>query len=327
MKSRFLVALACICILPWRAQADVPLGTTTAHFATQSEGRQILTAKDEFIQRLGPFDRSARMKTDKAVSEEEFLQFVGRNVIDWTPEEAERVQAAIAAIHPLLRELPLSLPHPVQFVRTTGAEQGNAAYTQGTGIVLHKDDLAKSPRELQKLICHELFHVLSRHNPQLRERLYRLIGFTKCTEIDLPPELQRRKITNPDAPRNDYYIRLQVDGRQSCVVPLLISRVEKYDVERGGEFFDYIKLQFLVMEKEIGSAKLKTVFDGSSPKVVGMERLSGFFEQVGRNTNYIIHPEEILADNFALLVLGDHNVPSPEIPQRMKEVLLRKAIP
>jgi Domain of unknown function (DUF4157) len=327
MKSRFLVALACICILPWRAQADVPLGTTTAHFATQSEGRQILTAKDEFIQRLGPFDRSARMKTDKAVSEEEFLQFVGRNVIDWTQEEAQRVQTAIEAIHPLLRELPLSLPRPVQFVRTTGAEQGNAAYTQGTGIVLHKDDFAKSPRELQKLICHELFHVLSRHNPELRERLYRLIGFTKCNEIDLPPELQRRKITNPDAPRNDYYIRVQVDGRQSCVVPLLISRVEKYDIERGGEFFAYIKLQFLVMQKEIGSANLKTVFDGSSPKVVGMERLSGFFEQVGRNTDYIIHPEEILADNFALLVLGEYNVPSPEIPQRMKEVLMRKPIP
>lgn len=324
MKSRFLVALACICLLPWRASADVPLGSTMAHFATQSEGRPILTAKDEFIQRLGPFDRSARMKTDKAVSEEEFLQFVGRNVIDWTHEEMQKVHTAIEAVHPLLLDLPLSLPRPVQFVRTTGAEEGTAAYTQGTAIVLPKKELSKSQKDLQKLICHELFHVLSRHNPELRERLYRIIGFTKCNEIDLPPELQLRKITNPDAPRNDYYIRVQVDGRQSCVVPLLISRVEKYDVERGDEFFAYIKLQFLVMEKEIGSVKLKTVFDGSSPKVVGMERVSGFMEQVGRNTNYIIHPEEILADNFALLVLGEHNVPSPEILQRMKQILMRR---
>lgn len=324
MKRRFLIALACVCLLPWRASGDVPLGGTTAHFATQSEGRAILTAKDEFIQRLGPFDRSARMKTDKPVSEDEFLEFVGKNVIDWTQEETQTVQAAIAAIHPLLLDLPLSLPRPVQFIRTTGAEQGNAAYTQGTGIVLHKADLAKSRHELQKLVCHELFHVLSRHNPELRERLYRIIGFTKCNEVDLPPELQRRKITNPDAPRNDYYIRVRVDGRQSCVVPLLLSRVEKYDVERGGEFFAYIKLQFLVMEKEIGSTKLKIVFNGSSPKVVGMERVSGFMEQVGRNTDYIIHPEEILADNFALLVLGEQKMPSPEIPRMMREVLMRK---
>ena len=47
-------------------------------------------------------------------------------------------------------------------------------------------------------------------------------------------------------------------------------------------------------------------------------------EQVGNNTDYIIHPEEILADNFALLVLGEHNMPSPEIPQKMREILLRK---
>ena len=261
------------------------------------------------------------MKTDKAVSEDEFLQFVGRNVVDWTKEER---QTTIEAIHPLLRDLPLSLPRTVQFIKTNGAEQGNAAYTQGTAIVLQKADLAKSQEDLQKLICHELFHVLSRHNPELRERLYRIIGFTKCNEIDLPPELQRRKITNPDAPRNDYFIRLQVDGRESLAAPILLSTVEKYDVKRGGEFFAYIQLQFLVVEKDSDSANLKAVFDGSSPKVVGMERVSGFMEQVGGNTDYIIHPEEILADNFALLVLNEHNVASPEILQKMREVLLRK---
>jgi len=327
MKSRFLIALACACILPWCASADVPLGSTTAHFATQNEGRQILTARDEFIQRLGPFDRSARMKTDKAVSETEFLQFVRRQVIDWTQEERKTVESAIEAIHPLLRNLSLSLPRPVQFIKTTGAEQGNAPYTQGTAIVLHKADLAKSPADLQRLICHELLHILSRHNPELRERLYRIIGFTKCNEIELPPELQRRKLTNPDAPRNDYFIRLQIDGRESLAVPILLSSVETYDVKRGGEFFEYIQLQFLVVEKSGGSQNLKIVSEGSSPKLAGMERVSGFMEQVGRNTTYIIHPDEILADNFALLVLNTPNVASPEILKKMREVLTRKAAP
>jgi hypothetical protein len=44
-------------------------------------------------------------------------------------------------------------------------------------------------------------------------------------------------------------------------------------------------------------------------------------EQIGRNTEYVIHPEEVLADNFALLVLKKANVPSPEILQKMREVL------
>jgi hypothetical protein len=66
------------------------------------------------------------------------------------------------------------------------------------------------------------------------------------------------------------------------------------------------------------------VVEGSSPKLVGMPGISGFMEQVGRNTQYIIHPEEILADNFAMLVLGEPNVPSPEVLQKMREVLMRK---
>jgi hypothetical protein len=45
---------------------------------------------------------------------------------------------------------------------------------------------------------------------------------------------------------------------------------------------------------------------------------------VGRNTDYIIHPEEILAENFALLVLGAGNVPSPEVLTRMREALAKK---
>jgi hypothetical protein len=297
------------------------------HFASQSEGRQILVAKDDFIQRLSPFDRSARMKTNKAVSEAELLEFIRTNVVDWPKGEMQTVQAAIEAIQPLLRDRPLPLPPTVQFIKTTGAEEGNAAYTRATAIVLPKSELAKSQKDLQKVICHELFHILSRQNPELREKLYDIIGFTKCNEIKLPPELERRKITNPDAPRNDHFIRLKIDGHESLAVPILLSSVETYDVKRGGEFFAYLQFQFLVVERTSSSQNFKAVFDGSSPRLVGMQHVSGFMEQVGRNTDYIIHPEEILADNFALLVLNEGNVASPEILQKMREVLMRKATP
>lgn len=327
MNGHFLTALACICILPWPASADVPLGSTTAHFVTQSEGKAILMAKDEFIQRLSPFDRSARMKTDKAVSESEFVQFVGKQVTDWTKEEIQTMQAAIEAIHPLLRDLPLSLPQTVQFIKTSGDEEGNAAYTRGPAIVLPRSELGKGREDLKKLICHELFHILSRQNPELREKLYAIIGFTKCNEIALSPELQRRKITNPDAPRNDHFIRLKISSQESMAVPVLLSRVETYDVKRGGEFFAYLQFQFLVVENAPGSADFKTVTEGSSPRLVGPKDVSGFMEQIGNNTQYIIHPEEILADNFALLVLKDNKVASPEILRKMSEVLLRRSTP
>jgi hypothetical protein len=58
--------------------------------------------------------------------------------------------------------------------------------------------------------------------------------------------------------------------------------------------------------------------------LVAAQEVSGFVEQVGQNTDYVIHPEEILADNFALLVIGQQNVPSPEILHKMKAILTRK---
>ena len=282
-------------------------------------------AKDEYIQRMGPFDRSARMKVGRPVSENEFLEFVGRNVGDWTDTERQKVEAAFEAVRPFLRDLPLSLPPRIQLIKTTGAEEGNAFYTRGAAIALPGSELAKSDRDMKKLICHELFHILSRRNPELREELYQIIGFTKCDEIAFPPRLKLRKITNPDAPRNDHYIRLQIDGQERLAVPILLSRAVTYDVKRGGEFFDYLQLQFLVVEK--GPGNLKIVSEKSAPKLVGVESVSGFLEQVGKNTEYIIHPEEILAENFALLVLNDPNVVSPEIVRKMRGVLLQKTPP
>ena len=325
--NRRILFLAFVCVVPTlvSSSADIQLGgSTVIHFAVESEGRTMLAAKDDFIERLSQFDRSARMKVDRAVSEDEFMAFVGRNVVNWTKEEMQIVQVAVEAIQPLLRELPLSLPPIIQVIKTTGAEEGNAAYTRGTAIVLPKSELAKSQKKLERLICHELFHILSRQNRELREKLYQIIGFSQCDEIEFPPELKRRKITNPDAPRNDHFIRVKIDGHERLAVPVLLSSAEVYNVKRGGEFFEYLEFQFLVVERSSDPRRLKPVYEGSSPRLLGPQGISGFMEQIGRNTNYIIHPEEILADNFALLVLGEQNVASPEILQKMREVLMQK---
>ena len=75
MKRRILF-LAFVCVVPTlvSSSADIQLGgSTVIHFAVESEGRTMLAAKDDFIERLSQFDRSARMKVDWAVSEDEFV--------------------------------------------------------------------------------------------------------------------------------------------------------------------------------------------------------------------------------------------------------------
>ena len=324
MKSHLLVCFLIGIASPVCDAADVRLGNNSIiHFASANEGRKVLTTKDEFVRHLSSFDRSARMKVDRPVPEDEFLTFVGKNVSEWTTEEKQSVEESLKNIKELLQAFALSFPATIQLIKTTGAEEGNAAYTRGTAIVIPKALLAQNQKELTRLICHELFHILSRKNSELREELYGIIGFSRCDDLEFPRELAPRKITNPDAPRNDHSIRLQIGGNQCAVVPVLFSSTATYDVKRGGEFFNYLTFQFLVIE-EGSLPHSKVVYENSEPKLVEPRTVTGFFEQVGRNTEYIIHPEEILADNFALLILGEQNVPSPEILEKLRNVLTRK---
>ena len=309
----FLIALAPIAFAELVA-ADLDLRTgSITHFVSAAEGAEILGQKDEFVQRLSSFDRAARMKTDKAVSEEEFLKFVKSNAATWSEGEEKRIGAAITALRPALESLPVAFPKKIAFLKTSGAEEGHAFYTRDTAIMLPaKETAGVDEEQLRKTIAHELFHILSRNNPELRERLYRAIGFDQCDEIDFPAELKSRKITNPDAPRNDHAIRVRVDGKELSVVPILFSSAPNYDPARGGEFFNYLQFAFLPKDSK------------SSAQLLTPQQVSGFFEQIGRNTNYIIHPEEILAENFSLLVMDKREVPSPEILDKMRRVLEQK---
>jgi hypothetical protein len=290
-------------------------------FATIPQGREILTNRDDFVLALSPFDRAARMKTDQKVLERDYLDFVARNVLDWDAAEKGLVQSALSDLQPRLVSLSLPLPENILFIKTTGAEEGGAEYTRANAIVLPQSTLKSSRSNLRGIIAHELFHVLSRKNPALKEKLYAVIGFEPCGEIIFPPTLAERKITNPDAPKNDHCIRVKIGEESVWAVPILFSKSARYDVARGGEFFQYLNLQFLVVERKDSGPSAKAYYDASHPRLLSPGQFSGFYEQVGRNTEYIIHPEEILADNFKLFLLEKKDVPSPDILQKLGQAL------
>jgi len=294
---------------------------TTITFASVAEGQKILTTRDDFVERLSPFDRSARLKTDKIVSESKYLKFVGKNILQWDDSEKRKMNSALQGIKKNLVALSLPLPDKVLIIKTTGKEEGGAAYTRANAIVFPQSKLSAPIGDLQKTICHELFHIISRKNPILREKFYTAIGFSKCHEVEFPPELKPRKITNPDAPRNDHTIQVEISGDTQWAIPILFSDREKYDTTRGGEFFNYLQFKLLLVERPNNGLVVKPMAKDRKPILVDVGQVSGFFEQVGKNTGYIIHPEEILADNFALLAMGESDLPSPKIVEKIQGIL------
>jgi hypothetical protein len=293
---------------------------TTILFATPERGREILCRRDDYVERLSPFDRSARLKTAEPVSEEAYLAYVGMQLLPWNASEREKVLAVIRELNDPLDALRLPLPVQLVMIKTTGREEGGAAYTRANAIVLTESHLRREPDDLKRLICHELFHVMSRADPSVRDGLYAAIGFRRCGEPPLPAALRQRQITNPDAPVNDHCIDVVIDGTRRTVVPVLVSESERYDPARGGEFFEYLRLRFLAVEEDTAAGTSEPLQLRGQLLLVPVTELRGFFEQVGRNTGYIIHPEEILADNFAHLMMNTPNLESPQIVSRMRSL-------
>lgn len=291
-------------------------------FASIEAARSVLGVRDDFVSRLSPFDRAARLESPREVSEEQYLAYAAAAAREWAPDERARLTAAFAAIEPALAALLPPLDAPILIVKTSGEEEGGAGYTRAGAVMLPQ--ASADPGELQRTLAHEIFHIASRHHPDLKRALYRAIGFEECGEVALPPTLAVRKMTNPDAPINEHCIELQVDGEQVWGMPILIAKEERYDPADGLEFFGYLTLGILLVDRsgEAGAPARPLERDGR-PRIAPFNRVTGFLEQVGRNTNYVIHAEEILASNFERLVLGEPNAPSPDVLERIRAELVR----
>lgn len=289
-------------------------------FATLEQGRKMLAVRDDYIGEMSPFDRSCRMRTNAEVTEKQFLAFVSDNVLAWDENDRELLRPVLAVIESKLKGFAPFLPERIYLVKTTGSEEGGAAYTRGAAIVIPRTMIDADRVTLCRLLSHELFHVISRHNPRLRDELYETIGFRKCPSFEFPGMLKDRKITNPDSPVNEHCVSVKVAKRRLLVLPILYSRVERYDRAHSDQFFDYLQLSFLAVARDNGPGRKPTPLAANRPDLYDESQLDGFFEQVGKNTDYIIHPEEILADNFSYLFFGITELESPEVVRRMEQV-------
>ena len=152
--GRSVVMFGVVLTVMGACQAQVKLsGDTVVTFATADEGRKILTTRDDFVRALSPFDRAARVKTDKEVSEKELLEFVGRSVLDWTEAEKASLVSALERLRAPFDRLALPWPQVIYVVKTTGHEEGGAPYTRGHALILPQGVLTPNRPLDPRLVC------------------------------------------------------------------------------------------------------------------------------------------------------------------------------
>src|SRR6185295_8730869 len=192
--------------------------------------------------------------------------------------------------------------------QTTGREEADASYCRGTNIIVFSRHFVNAPAgELETAVIHELFHLLSRNNPELRAKLYALIGFKPCDEIQLPAELDSRHITNPDAPRLDFMIEVTYQAEKAAAVPVLYATPERWNKARGGEFFRYLTWRLMRVEQVNGN--WRPAKSSGKPMLFRSSDVAGFEQQIGEQAGPVLQAEEILAEYFVKLVEGRGQVP------------------
>jgi len=305
-----------------------PNGTQVCLLDPPEASRAILSdGPTPFFSVLTTLDMAVRMQEElnpqtPAANRERFKAFVRNSVQSWTPAEEQSLLDAVKVVHAACRKYaPALIPPKWSFIKTNGDEEGAAFYTRGPHIVLPEPRLSGGTptRALANAIAHEAFHVYSRYHPQKRRELYRAIGFTYLGKVNLGAYLSSRRITNPDAPDCSYGISLRdANGRSFWAVPVVYSKHPRFERELGG-LFAYVNWGYFEVRRK---GKTWEVAAGpyGVPQPVDLSRTRGFFEQVGTNSQYLIHPEEILADNAALLVMTGGEGPAVRDPKTLAKV-------
>ena len=289
-------------------------------FASVAEGRAVLGAEDAWTTATSDFQRGATIGARPPVSREAFRGFLADTVQPWPPSQVGRWQQAVDAVLARATALRVPLPPEVLLVNSDGRDAANAAYTRGRAIVLPTQTLPASEPDRTDpfLVAHELFHVVSRHDPGLADRLYALVGFEPVAPLQWPAAWLEARIANPDAPFDRHAMRLAIDGRDALVMPLLVAN--RTELQAGETFFSVMELRLLEVTASPGAPTLPVLRDGE-PVWHAPQRLPAYVARLGGNTGYIIHPEEVLADNFAQLVTG-RAVRNPALLRQIEAVLL-----
>jgi hypothetical protein len=290
--------LAFLLIFPLMASSQEP--AIRFVFASPEQARRILSSDDDFVTAMSPFDRQVRMRSEQDPGKAAYLKFAAKEVLQWSEADQAAVRQGIDLVTPGLADWKLPNVGEVVLVHTSGREEGDAAYTRGNAIILPRGHCGSLDKPPSNLIAHELFHVLSRHDAVWRNAMYNVIGFKPVGKVVLPESLADSQITNPDAPNLLHAIQVQLAGdKQTWLAPVLFANA-KFSAQKNQSMFAYLTFKLMEVTPMIGKTAVPVIHAGQP--VLHDPNLPDFHRQIGRNTGYIIHPEEILADNFAAAV-------------------------
>ena len=291
------------------------------------QASQEIQKTDDFVTNFSPFDLQSRLHSSSATIEDYFA-FVAQHILSWDEESIQSMTSTIDNINTkCIDQLKLlTFPSRILVILTDGKDENNAAYCRNANVIIVPKIMIRS-RQIRTIFVRELFHIWSKWNPNLgiRDELYASIGYHKIpvgTPLKFPSHLSLIKINNPDVPIvMKYYINLRKQddeiSQKTYKCTLILHASRPFDANFSTNFFHYLVATTLILGDN--------TYEPLQPlEYLPYDAASNFYDQIGNDTNYIIHPGEILADNFVLWMMANENpskLKTPAVVNNMNKII------
>lgn len=270
---------------------------------------------EHFFDKITAVDASMQMKKafPPTVSKDEvvtaYKEFLQHDVSNFTKEESEFIVKTMNQAFQLCQNVSDKFfPTDILLIKSHGQAYGeDTYYTRENCIIIPKQALAKrNADEFLKVMLHEISHIVTRTRPILKTQLYALIGFKKMANpLIINDSLSQRLLTNPDGVPQNWATTLIAAGNRSVfAIPLLYAKNNMWSAEQPA-FFDNMDWNYFEVEPSTDATSLVVLTQGDKQQsTLDTKGINETFLQ-NYNTQYIIHPDEIIADNFSILMLSE----------------------
>jgi hypothetical protein len=315
---KFRFTFLCIGLLAAFSRAEAYQQFTCAgsliRMVDSAEAAFLNAQPDAYTRALTNFDLSARLNRASGLKMQDYLKKAAESVHNWNADEEKMIRKSFNKIDSVSKALGISLhlPDTVIVINTDAGEEFHAeGYTRLNRIMLNP----ASGMVGTAVVAHELWHVISRHNKELRDRAYAVFHFQPCNTVDYKTPFKNKVITNPDCPEVQNFVRVQIDGKETDMA-LMIRAAS--DFKPGISLNEYAQPVLIVLD---GDDMHKQVLIKNGKAVYyQLDQVPDFFSKVGQNTPYLLHVEEITAEHFAALITN-RNVKQKEYVTALQSVL------
>jgi hypothetical protein len=244
---------------------------------------------------------------------ENYINSLYNSVLIFNRKDEKKINQIFNEIRPLINQINSSiLSDSIRLIKISPELYGKGVfYTRKNAIIIPADMLEDYNKKVFKdIIIHEIFHIYSRLNKEeKRKELYSLIQFNKLggngiksskleNALLIPFKVNDKILLNPDGLEKEWYIKSRIGEKDYQLIPLLISISDRVNSDN---YMANLELRFYAVHKN------GNLYSLSENEYFLIEDIPNFYSQVGDNTTYILHPDEILAENFVIAVLAQEN--------------------